>query len=79
MSSRARKQTVFSRLSAKSKYRAMDDLTCELICIHDMTEMSFVPKTPVRLYCDMSVIYIIQNPVFNERTKHIEVNERSKT
>ena len=36
---------------------------------------AFVSKTLIRLYCDnRSAIYIVQNHVFLERTKHIEVD-----
>jgi len=58
------------------EYRAMTDLTRELVWIQDiLIDMGFVPKTPMRLYCDnMSAIYIVQNPVFHERMKHIEVD-----
>ena len=35
----------------------------------------FYAQTPMRLYCDnRSTDYIVQNHVFHERTKHIEVN-----
>ena len=75
MTWKSNKQTVIFRLSVESKYRAMPDLTCELVWIQDiMTGMGFVPKTPMRLYCDnMSAIYIVKKYVFHERTKHIEV------
>jgi len=36
--------------------------------------MSFVPKTLMRLHCDKSANYIVQNPVLHERTKYIEVD-----
>jgi len=54
----------------------MVDLTCELVWIQNiLTEMGFVPKTPMRLYCDnMLTNYTVQNPLFHERTKHIEVD-----
>ena len=54
----------------------MADLTCELVWIQNvLNEMSFMPKTPMRLYCDnRSTNYIIQNYAFHERTEHIEVD-----
>lgn len=37
--------------------------------------MSFISRTPVRLYGDnWSAIYIVPNPIFNERTKRNKVD-----
>ena len=54
----------------------MADLIYELVWIQNiLTEMGFVPKTPMRLYCDnRSANYIVQNPMFHEKMKHIEVD-----
>lgn len=39
-----------------------------------LTNMSFVSKTPMRLYCDNQLVtYIVQNPVFHEN-KNIDVD-----
>ena len=42
---------------------------------HLLEELRFVVKLPMTMHCDNQVaIYIASNPVFYERTKHIEVN-----
>jgi len=54
----------------------MTDVTCELVWIQNiLSEIDFVPKTPTRLHCDNRLAnYIVQNHVFHERMKHIEVD-----
>jgi len=38
-------------------------------------ELSFKQPRPMHMHCDnQSAIYIAQNPMFHERTKHIEVD-----
>jgi len=73
---KSKNQVVVVRLSAESEYRAMTDLTCELMWIQDiLIKMDFVPKTPMRLYCDNRLVnYIVQNHVFHAKTKHTEVD-----
>ena len=62
-----------SQSSAESKYRAMTNMTLELIWIKDLlTEINFSPECPMRLYDDKIVIHIAENDVFHERTKYIE-------
>lgn len=40
-----------------------------------LAELGITNLTPVRLHCDnQSTIYIINNHVFHERTKHIKVD-----
>ena len=55
---------------------AMANLTYELVWIQDiLIEMSFVPNTPMRLYWNnILAIFIVHNPVFYERIKHIVVD-----
>ena len=51
----------------------MMNVTCEIRDL--LTELDFTPECPMRLYCDnQTVIHIIENPVFHEHTKHIEVD-----
>ena len=54
----------------------MTNVTFELIWIRDLsTEIDFPPKYRMRLYGDnKATIRIVENAVFHERTKHIEVD-----
>ncbi|KAK2998527.1 hypothetical protein RJ639_023483 [Escallonia herrerae] len=73
---KSKKQSVVSRSSAESKYRAMAQSTCEIMWIcHLLEEISLKPPLPAKLWCDnQAARYIASNPVYYERTKHIEVD-----
>ena len=73
---RSKKQTVVARSSAEAEYRAMAHTSCELMWIkHLLEELRFVMKLPMTMHCDnQAAIYIASNPVFHQRTKHMEVD-----
>lgn len=65
-----------ARSSAEAEYRAMAHTACEMMWVRSLLqEMSFIMSGPMRMYCENpAAIYISSNPVFHERTKHIEVD-----
>jgi len=73
---RSKKKTVVSRSSAESEYRAMAQSTCEILWIHHLlVEIGLNPLSPAKLWCDnQAALHIASNPVYHERTKHIEVD-----
>ncbi|CAM8977434.1 unnamed protein product [Rhodiola kirilowii] len=73
---RTRKQSTVSRSSAESEYRAMAHTCCELVWIAGVLKDLRIPVcTPIVLHCDNNAAnHIARNPVFHERTKHIELD-----
>jgi hypothetical protein len=71
-----KKQTVVARSSTEAEYRAMAHATCELLWLkHLLEELHFCEIGPMELVCDnQSALHLSSNPVFHERTKHIEVD-----
>ena len=65
-----------AKYSAETEYRAMALATCELIWLkHLLRELRFGKDEQMKLICDnQAVLHIASNPVFHERTKHIEVD-----
>ncbi|CAM8885063.1 unnamed protein product [Rhodiola kirilowii] len=73
---KTKKQPVVSRSSAESEYRAMAATCCELVWLTRLLgDMGVDTAQHISLRCDnKAVIHISHNPVFHERTKHIEID-----
>ncbi|CAH9140336.1 unnamed protein product [Cuscuta epithymum] len=73
---KTKKQHTVSRSSAEAEYRSMASITAELKWLKGLLlSLGVVHSRPMTLMCDSkSAIDIAQNPVFHERTKHIEVD-----
>ncbi|GAA0152828.1 transmembrane signal receptor [Lithospermum erythrorhizon] len=73
---KTKKHVIVSRSSAEAEYRSMDAVTCELKWLKGLLQGLGVSHTrPIGLYCDsQSALYLAQNSVFHERTKHIEID-----
>jgi hypothetical protein len=73
---KTKKQNVVSRSSAKTEYRSMATTACELKWLKALLlSLGVSHSLPMRIYCDsQSALHIAANPVFHERTKHIEVD-----
>lgn len=71
---RTKKQDTVSHSSAESEYRAMSDALKELKWLKRLlVDLGVEHQEPMELFCDSkSAINIAANPVFHERTKHIE-------
>ncbi len=73
---KSEKQTTVSRSSAEAEYRSMAATTLEVLWLISLLEdFNLKVSQPVQVFCDsMSAINISKNPVFHERTKHIEID-----
>ena len=73
---KSKKQNVVARSTAEAEYRAMASLTCELIWVKQfLRELNFCEIQTMKMYCDnQAALHIASNPVFHERTKHIEID-----
>lgn len=73
---KTRKQPTVSRSSAEAEYRSIAALTQELIWLKRLlANLGVEHKASMAVFCDSkSAIYIATNPVFHERTKHIELD-----
>ncbi|KAF5763047.1 putative RNA-directed DNA polymerase [Helianthus annuus] len=73
---KSKKQSVVSRSSAEAEYRAMATTTSEILWMRWLLkglEAEQIGPTP--LYCDnQAARHIANNPVFHERTKHVEMD-----
>ena len=73
---KSNKQDIVAKSNAEAEYRAMALATCELIWLkHLLEELIFGKDEQMKLICDnQAALHISFNPVFHERTKHIEVD-----
>ena len=73
---KSKKQDRVSKSSTESKYRAMSLACSKIIWLRGLlAELDFSETDPTPLHADnTSAIQITVNPVYHERTKHIEVD-----
>ncbi|WMV21787.1 hypothetical protein MTR67_015172 [Solanum verrucosum] len=73
---KSKKQNTVSRSSAEAEYRSLAALTAEVVWVTNLFhELGVKLIGPANIYCDSkAAIQIAANPVFHERTKHIEID-----
>jgi hypothetical protein len=72
----AKRQTVVSRSSAEAEYRAVANGVAEATWLRQLLlELQAPPSRCTLVYCDnISAVYLSNNPVQHQRTKHVEID-----
>ena len=73
---RSKRQKTVSLSSAEAEYRAMTGTCCELTWLrYLLRDLGLLHHESALLYCDnKAALHIAANPVFHERTRHIEMD-----
>ena len=73
---RSKKHNVVARSSAEAEYRAISHTASEMLWVRSLLrDLGIDVSTHMQMFCDnQAAIFITNNPVFHERTKHIEVD-----
>ncbi|CAM8882206.1 unnamed protein product [Rhodiola kirilowii] len=73
---KTKKQVVVARSSAESEYRALAGACGEALwLVRLLIDLGVPVSKPIYTYCDnQAALHIARNPVFHERTKHVEID-----
>ena len=73
---KSKKESVVSRSSVESEYRATTQFMCEIMWLRQLLmEVGIETPIPTKLWYDnLATLHVASNPVFHERTKHIEID-----
>ncbi|KAL0412091.1 UNVERIFIED_CONTAM: Retrovirus-related Pol polyprotein from transposon RE2 [Sesamum latifolium] len=73
---KTKKQATVSRSSAEAEYQSMASTVCELIWIsYSLDDFGITLHSLIPFHCDnKAAIHITENPVFHERTKHLDID-----
>lgn len=76
ISCKANKHTIVSRSFVEVEFCAFVATTCEIIWISQLlTELQVPLTSPALIFCDNdAALHIAPNPMFHERTNHIELH-----
>jgi len=71
-----KEEGTISKCSSEAKCRAMSQVAAEVIwLVRLFEELGVQNYKSITLHCDnQSAIHIEKNPIFHERTKHIEID-----
>ncbi|KAE8683402.1 G-type lectin S-receptor-like serine/threonine-protein kinase [Hibiscus syriacus] len=73
---KSKKKNTVARSSAEAEYRSMAMVASEIVWLNGvLKELQFDILRPVKLYSDSkAALQILANPIFHERTKHIDID-----
>jgi len=73
---KTKKQKTVAKSAAEAEYRAMSYTTSELEWLsYILHDLQVSVSLPITLHCDnKAAMHIAENPVFYERTKHIQID-----
>ncbi|XP_023754735.1 uncharacterized mitochondrial protein AtMg00810-like [Lactuca sativa] len=73
---KTKKQKTMSRSSCEAEYRSLAATVCEPLWIsYILRDLKIKMHIPVTLWCDnKAAIHITENPIFHERTKHLDID-----
>lgn len=73
---KSKKQSTVSRSSTEAEYRALRSVTSEIIWLRQLLhDFNIQLEQPTLIFFDNdSAIKLATNPIFHERTKHIEID-----